>query len=59
MKPRFVLNFLTAGRKKDSAGFALPLVIMGGLVITVAAAAIVMKGMNDQNQVTAQAAKSN
>lgn len=58
MKPRFVLNFLTAGRKKDSAGFALPLVIMGGLVITVAAAAIVMKGMNDQNQVTAQAAKS-
>jgi hypothetical protein len=58
MKPRFVLNFLTAGRKKHSAGFALPLVIMGGLVITVAAAAIVMKGMNDQNQVTAQKAKN-
>ncbi|MBE9174679.1 hypothetical protein IQ225_03975 [Synechocystis salina LEGE 06155] len=58
MKPRFVLDFLIVGRKKSAAGFALPLVIMGGLVITVAAAAIAMKGMNDQNQVTAQKAKN-
>ncbi|AIE74717.1 MULTISPECIES: hypothetical protein [unclassified Synechocystis] len=58
MKPRFILDFLSVGTKKSPAGFALPLVIMAGLVITVAAAAIAMKGMNDQNQVTAQKAKN-
>ncbi|WLT37993.1 hypothetical protein NON20_20690 [Synechocystis sp. B12] len=35
----------------------MPMVIMAGLVITVAAAAIAMKGMNDQNQVTSKAMK--
>lgn len=53
MNTRFFLNFLTA--PKRNAGFAMPMVIMAGLVITVAAAAIAMKGMNDQNQVTAKA----
>jgi hypothetical protein len=56
MNTRFFLNFLTA--PKRNAGFAMPMVIMGGLVITVAAAAIAMKGMNDQNQVTAKAQKA-
>jgi hypothetical protein len=55
MNTRFFLNFLTA--PKRNAGFAMPMVIMAGLVITVAAAAIAMKGMNDQNQVTAKAMK--
>ncbi|MBE9175785.1 hypothetical protein IQ225_11600, partial [Synechocystis salina LEGE 06155] len=53
MNTRFFLNFLTA--PKRNSGFAMPMVIMGGLVITVAAAAIAMKGMNDQNQVTSKA----
>jgi hypothetical protein len=56
MNTRFFLNFLTA--PKRNSGFAMPMVIMGGLVITVAAAAIAMKGMNDQNQVTAKTAKT-
>jgi hypothetical protein len=55
MNTRFFLNFLTA--PKRNAGFAMPMVIMAGLVITVAAAAIAMKGMNDQNQVTSKAMK--
>ncbi|MBE9202778.1 hypothetical protein IQ218_03985 [Synechocystis salina LEGE 06099] len=55
MNTRFFLNFLTASKR--NAGFAMPMVIMGGLVITVAAAAIAMKGMNDQNQVTSKAMK--
>ncbi|MBE9239704.1 hypothetical protein [Synechocystis salina] len=55
MNTRFFLNFLTAAKR--NTGFAMPMVIMGGLVITVAAAAIAMKGMNDQNQVTSKAMK--
>lgn len=58
MKTRFLLNLLTTSSKKSGAGFAMPMVIMVGLVITVAAVAIVMKGMNDQNQATSQAAKA-
>lgn len=57
MNTRFSYNLLQVFSKKRPAGFALPMVVMMGTVVLVVGAAMMVKGMNDQNQVTSQKAK--
>ncbi|MFN5515975.1 MAG: hypothetical protein ACK5CA_14845 [Cyanobacteriota bacterium] len=51
----YLLNYLATRRQR---GFALPIVVMCGLVIAVVGATMVMQGMQDNNKVVSQKTKS-
>lgn len=51
----YLLNYLSTRRQR---GFALPMVVMVGLVIAVVGATMVMQGMEDNNKVVSQKVKA-
>jgi Tfp pilus assembly protein PilX len=58
MNTKFKLSWLRYLSTRANRGFALPMVMMVGLVIAVVGATVVMMGMEDNNKVVSQKAKA-
>ena len=58
MNTKFKLSWLRYLSTRANRGFALPIVMMCGLVIAVVGATVVMMGMEDNNKVVSQKASA-